>query len=99
MEKFVNFQEWLDGVSPTLKGDVLWKMKVYQVAVFIGDLAWPDVTKLMHDRRTIGLSDQLYEAIGSISANLDPKGFLCQRKRQLNGGFLQSLALVCGKNL
>lgn len=70
MEKFVNFQEWLTTVSSTLKGDALWKMKVYQVAVFIGDLAWPDVTKLMHDRRTIGLSDQLYEAIGSISANL-----------------------------
>ncbi|MBI5932542.1 MAG: four helix bundle protein [Chloroflexi bacterium] len=70
MEKFVNFQEWLTTVSPTLRGDTLWKMKVYQVAVFVGDLAWPDVTKLMNDRRTIGLSNQLYEAIGSISANL-----------------------------
>lgn len=70
MENFVNFQEWLATVSPTLRGDALWKMKVYQVAVFIGDLAWPDVTKLMRDRRTIGLSEQLYEAIGSISANL-----------------------------
>ncbi len=70
MEKFVNFQEWLTTVSPTLQGDALWRMKVYQVAVFIGDLAWPDVTKLMRDRRTIGLSEQLYEAVGSISANL-----------------------------
>ena len=31
---------------------------------------WKDVTKLMEDRRTLGLSDQLYRALGSISANL-----------------------------
>ncbi len=70
MENFVNYQEWLTTVSSTLTGDVLWKMKVYQIAVFIGDLAWPDVTKLMQDRRTIGLAEQLYEAVGSISANI-----------------------------
>jgi four helix bundle protein len=38
--------------------------------MFISDLAWQDVTKLMKDRRTVGLSDQLFRAVGSISANI-----------------------------
>jgi four helix bundle protein len=70
MENFVNYQEWLKTVPEDLQGDTLWKMTVYRLAVFIGDLAWPDVTKLIKDRRTIGLSEQLYEAIGSVSANI-----------------------------
>jgi four helix bundle protein len=38
--------------------------------VFAADLAWPDVTKLIQDKRTIGLADQLYRAVGSVSANI-----------------------------
>lgn len=70
MATFVNFEEWEQTVSPGIRGDALWNMKVYRLAVFIGDLAWLDVTKLMGDRRTLGLAEQLYEAIGSVSANL-----------------------------
>lgn len=70
MEKIVNYNEWLKNVSDVFTSDALWKMSVYRYALFLGDLAWHDVTKLMNDRRTIKLSDQLYEAIGSIGANL-----------------------------
>ena len=45
-------------------------MEAYRLGLFLSDLAWNDVTKLMKDRRTIGLADQLYGAGGSISANL-----------------------------
>jgi four helix bundle protein len=45
-------------------------MTAYRLALFLADLGWHDVTKLMRDRRTISLSDQLYRALGSISANL-----------------------------
>src|SRR5512135_354078 len=45
-------------------------MSAYRLALFLGDLSWHDVTKLIQDRRTLGLSDQLYRAAGSISANL-----------------------------
>ena len=38
--------------------------------MFIGDIGWYDVTKLMQDKRTFKLSDQLYRSLGSISANL-----------------------------
>ena len=70
MEKIVNYQEWLKGVPEYFVGDALWKMIVYRYALFLADLAWHDATKLMNDRRTIGLSDQLYEAVGSIGANI-----------------------------
>ena len=45
-------------------------MAAYRLALFLGYVGWHDVTKLSQDRRTIGLSSQLYEALGSISANL-----------------------------
>lgn len=45
-------------------------MEAYRLALFAADIAWRDVTKLMQDRRTRDLSNQLYRAIGSISANV-----------------------------
>jgi four helix bundle protein len=45
-------------------------MKLYRLALFLGDLAWHDVTKLVSDRRTVSLADQLFRAIGSIGANI-----------------------------
>jgi len=70
MEKIANFQEWLSTVPDVFTGDALWKMIVYRYALFLGDLSWHDVTKLMKDRRTLDLSDQLYEAVGSVGANI-----------------------------
>lgn len=66
----MNYEEWEKDVPGTITGDSLWKMKAYQLALFMADVGWHDVTKLMQDRRTIGLSDQLYRALGSIGANL-----------------------------
>jgi len=45
-------------------------MKVYRLALFAADDGWQDVTKLAQDRRTVSLSDQLYRALGSTSANI-----------------------------
>jgi four helix bundle protein len=33
-------------------------------------LAWPDVTKLAKDRRTLELTGQLYDAVGSVGAHI-----------------------------
>jgi four helix bundle protein len=66
----VTFEEWLASVPPEITEDPLWRMEVYRLAVFVGDLAWQDVTKLTRDRRMLGLSDQLYRAVGSIGANI-----------------------------
>jgi four helix bundle protein len=66
----MKYEDWLASVPPELTGDPLWRMEMYRLAVFAGDLAWHDATKLAGDRRTISLSDQLFRAIGSIGANI-----------------------------
>ena len=66
----MEYEEWEKTVPQAIRADSLWKMTAYRLALFLGDLGWYDVTKLMRDRRTIGLSDQLYRALGSISGNL-----------------------------
>lgn len=66
----MTYDEWLAGVPRELSGDPLWHMEVYRYAVFAGDIAWSDVTKLAQDKRTLNLADQLYRAVGSIAANI-----------------------------
>ncbi len=66
----MTYEQWLASVPSELTNDPLWRMEVYRLAVFASDLAWPDVCKLFQDQRTVGLSDQLYRAVGSIKANI-----------------------------
>ncbi|MDE0043503.1 MAG: four helix bundle protein [Candidatus Poribacteria bacterium] len=66
----MNYEDWERDVPEEIRGDALWKMKVYRLALFAAHLGWHDTTKLVRDRRTVSLSDQLYRAIGSISANI-----------------------------
>lgn len=66
----MNYKQWQESVPVALTGDPLWRLEVYRLALFAGELAWHDVTRLVADKRTIGLSDQLYRAVGSCSSNL-----------------------------
>ncbi len=66
----VNFNDWLTTVPETITGDSWWKMEAYRLGLFAADVCWYDVTKLILDKRTLDLSDQLYRAVGSISANI-----------------------------
>ena len=66
----MNYDDWERDVPDAIKGDTLWKMKVYRLALFAANLGWHDATKLAQDRRTVSLSDQLYRALGSIGANI-----------------------------
>jgi len=66
----VEYEEWASSVPKEITGDSLWKMEAYRLALFAADVGWHDVTTLSQDKRTLGLSDQLYRALGSISANL-----------------------------
>jgi four helix bundle protein len=45
-------------------------MEAYRLALFLSDVCWLDASTLGADRRTLGLSDQLYRSVGSIGANL-----------------------------
>ncbi len=66
----MNYEDWKREVPEAIIGDVLWKMKVYRLALFAANFGWHDITKLAQDRRTVSLSDQLYRSLGSISANI-----------------------------
>jgi four helix bundle protein len=66
----MNYEEWERNIPAEISGDRLWKMEVYRLALFAADLSWSDATKLVQDRRSVQLSDQLYRAVGSISANV-----------------------------
>lgn len=65
----MNYQEWEKQVPAELKGDPLWKVEMFRLALLMADLSWPDATKLLQDKRTLDLSGQLLRAVGSISAN------------------------------
>ena len=66
----MTYQAWEAEVPEAIREDSLWKAKAYRLALFAADAGWHDVTKLTQDRRTRGLSDQLYRALGSVSANI-----------------------------
>lgn len=66
----MNFDDWMETVPATITQDPLWKVEAYRLALFAADLGWHDATKLMKDRRTLSLSDQIYRSLGSISANV-----------------------------
>ena len=66
----MNYDEWACTVPETFRNDPLWTVAAYRFALFLADLCWQDVTKFERERRTAGLCDQLYRAVGSIGANL-----------------------------
>ena len=66
----MKFDEWVASLPKEITGDSLWKMDAYRLALFATEIGWHDVTELMKDRRTTGIADQLYRALGSVSANL-----------------------------
>jgi len=69
-EDNLKYEEWMKSVPLEITGDPLWKTEVYRLALFVAEIGWHDVTKLMKDKRTLDLADQLYRALGSIGANV-----------------------------
>ncbi len=59
----MNYQEWERCVPGDIAGDVLWKVQVYRLALFLSDLSWTDATKLVRDRRTIKEESTIYAII------------------------------------
>ena len=47
----MNYKEWAKSIPEEIKSDSLWKMEAYRLGLFIADLGWYDVTKLMRDKR------------------------------------------------
>ena len=76
----MRYEEWLTTVPSELSDDTLWRMEVYRLALFAGDLAWHDVSKLVRNRATVSLADQLYRAVCSVSGNI-AEGYSRQSKK------------------
>lgn len=66
----MTFEEWCEGVPKEIRNDAVWKFEVYRMALFASDIAWSDVTKLVADRRTVSMGDQLQRAVGAISSDI-----------------------------
>lgn len=66
----MRYDEWPAAVPEEIKGDPLWRLEVYQLGLFIGDIAWQDASALVKKPLTRDLADQLYRAVCSISANI-----------------------------
>ena len=65
-----SYEEWLVTVPVEITGDPLWRMEDIGSTLFAADLAWHDVCKLVQDKRTIEVADQLFRAVGSVHANI-----------------------------
>jgi len=66
----MNYSTWEKSVPEAITTDPLWRVEAYRLALFLADLGWHDVTKLMRDRRTLSLADQLYRAVGGIGSQI-----------------------------
>src|SRR6266403_3077740 len=66
----MNYSDWLKTVPVEIREDPLWNQEAYRLALFAADLAWHDTTKLFQDGRTLKLAAQLFEAVGSVGANI-----------------------------
>lgn len=66
----MDYAAWEKSVPDSITSDPLWRVEAYRLALFSADLGWHDVTKLMSDRRTRSLADQLYRALGGIGSQI-----------------------------
>jgi four helix bundle protein len=70
----MNYAEWLHTVPAEITNDPIWKLEVYRLALFAGDIGWQDILALSKNNLMWGVVDQLHRSLGSISANL-PEGY------------------------
>lgn len=66
----MNYTDWLKTVPDEIREDPLWNQEAYRLSLFAADLGWRDATKLFGDGRTLKLAAQLFDAVGSIGANI-----------------------------
>ena len=66
----MKYVEWLETVPSEITNDPIWKLEVYRLALFAGDIGWKDVQKLSKEKLMFSVADQLHRSLGSISSNL-----------------------------
>lgn len=66
----MKYLEWQASVPDEIKGDSLWRLEVYRLALFVSDISWQDALTLNKTPLARNIADQLYRAVCSISANI-----------------------------
>ena len=66
----MTYTEWLETVPSEITNDPIWKLDVYRLALFAGDIGWNDVLALSKSNLMWSVADQLHRSLGSMSANL-----------------------------
>jgi len=66
-----SYEEWVEQVPESIRGDPLWGFQVYPKALFLADLAWQDTERMMQDSRGTEIARQLIRSAGSICANIE----------------------------
>lgn len=66
----MRYKDWVTEIPEEITNDALWKMNVYRYALFLGDVAWEDVTRISKNKLLLSSSDQLFRSAGSVSANI-----------------------------
>ncbi len=66
----MKYAEWQNTVFVEIKNDPIWKLEVYRLALFAGDIGWQDVLTLSKNKLMFSVADQLHRSLASISANL-----------------------------
>ena len=66
----MNYAQWLGDVRTEITNDPIWKLEVYRLGLFAGDIGWEDVLFIAKKSLMLSVADQLHRSIDSISVNL-----------------------------
>lgn len=66
----MKYAEWLVDVPSEITNDPIWKLEVYRLGLFAGDIGLQDALFLMKKPLMLSVADQLHRSIDSISVNL-----------------------------
>jgi four helix bundle protein len=66
----MNYAEWLTQVPSEITNDPIWKLEVYRLGLFAGDIGLQDALALMKQPLMLRVADQLHRSMDSISVNL-----------------------------
>lgn len=66
----MNYSQWLVQVPPEITHDPIWKLEVYRLGLFAGDIGLQDALFLMRHPLMLSVADQLHRSLDSISVNL-----------------------------
>ena len=66
----MKYAEWLVDVPSEITNEPIWKLEVYRLGLFAGDIGLQDAHFLMKKPLMLSVADQLHRSIDSISVNL-----------------------------